>query len=283
MHADTALLVRSLGWLALSVVIFIPIERVWYLHKHKVLSQISLTNISWYFINSLITLPLLVLPSALIAQIVAHIEPGHWRGLVAGLPLGLRMVLALLVGEVGFYWGHRLSHRWQWLWRFHAVHHHAHELTFLVNTRMHPVDMVFTRMCGLLLLIVTGLVTPTSAAGNLSVAIALLAGSLWSYFVHANIRFKLRGLTWLLATPHFHHWHHAYGDDRGANFAAMVPVVDRLFGTYRLPEGWPEQYGSSTILPSGLLDQLAWPFWPRRVPKWDNARQRLSKDSADKP
>ena len=73
------------------------------------------------------------------------------------------MLAAVVVGEIGFYWGHRWSHETGWLWRFHAVHHSATHVNFLVNSRAHPVDIVFTRACGLVLPYATGL-TPLRGA-----------------------------------------------------------------------------------------------------------------------
>lgn len=55
------------------------------------------------------------------------------------------VILAIVVGEVGAYWGHRWSHEIPWLWRFHAIHHSAEEMDWLVNTRAHPLDMFFGR------------------------------------------------------------------------------------------------------------------------------------------
>jgi sterol desaturase/sphingolipid hydroxylase (fatty acid hydroxylase superfamily) len=54
-------------------------------------------------------------------------------------------------------------------------------------------------------------------------------------FIHANVRWRLRPVRRLIATPAFHHWHHSA--DREAvdkNFAVHTPVWDILFGTYYL-------------------------------------------------
>ena len=44
----------------------------------------------------------------------------------AGLPIWARLPLSLIVGEIGFYWGHRLRLETPLLWRFHAIHHWRH-------------------------------------------------------------------------------------------------------------------------------------------------------------
>ena len=69
--------------------------------------------------------------------------PADFYSIIAAIPLWLRATLALVVGELGYYWGRRLSHEIPFLWRFHAVHHSAREMDFLVSSRGHPVDLVF--------------------------------------------------------------------------------------------------------------------------------------------
>jgi sterol desaturase/sphingolipid hydroxylase (fatty acid hydroxylase superfamily) len=169
----------------------------------------------------------------------------------------------MAVGEIGFYWGHRWSHEWPWLWRFHAVHHSATHLNFLVNTRAHPIDMVFTRLCGVALLYATGLANVVGPHPTLAPALILFLGSTWSFFIHANLRWRLGPLEEVIATPAFHHWHHTFDDHKDHNYAAMLPVFDRLFGTFYLPKAWPADYGTATPMPDDLVGQLLEPFAPR--------------------
>ena len=176
------------------------------------------------------------------------------------------MILAMIVGEVGFYWGHRWSHEIPLLWRFHAVHHSAETIDFLVNTRAHPVDMVFTRLCGLTLLYATGLASPVGPHAGLVPAIVLFVGSAWSFFIHANVRWRLGPFEEVLSSPAFHHWHHTLEDHKDHNYASMLPIMDRVFGTFYLPREWPAAYGASTPMPRTLTGQLLEPFAPNLKP-----------------
>jgi len=252
----------TFAWLALAVAVFTPLEHLFSVHKAKFLYKGWATNLAWYFINSLVPIFLLGPPSALIAWAVHAVLPTSITDAAAGLPLWSRMVLALVVGEIGFYWGHRWSHQWSVLWRFHAVHHSAEHVHFLVNTRAHPVDMVFTRLCGLTLLYATGLASPVGPEAGLVPALVLLVGSLWSYFIHANVRWRLGPLEEVLSSPAFHHWHHTFEDHKDHNYSSMLPVMDRVFGTFYLPKHWPERYGTATPMPPDIVGQLLEPFAP---------------------
>jgi sterol desaturase/sphingolipid hydroxylase (fatty acid hydroxylase superfamily) len=171
----------------------------------------------------------------------------------------------MLVGEVAYYWAHRASHQIPLLWRFHAVHHSAEELDFLVNNRMHPIDMVWSRMIMLTPIFALGLANPLSYRDGLFATVVLATGSIWSYFIHSNIRWRLGPFEWLLTTPGFHHWHHTYGGKRrDCNYASMFPWLDRIFGTHYLPKEWPERYGIEEPMPHTLAGQFVQPFVPHR-------------------
>jgi hypothetical protein len=70
-----------------------------------------------------------------------------------------------------------------------------------------------------------------------------------------------------VATPAFHHWHHTNDgpDVINKNYAAMLPLVDRMFGTLYLPKNKrPESYGIDQPISPHLLGQLMDPFVVRR-------------------
>ena len=250
--------------LALMIVVLVPLEYFFAVRKAPVFYKGWTTNLGWYFLNGVIATILLGPPSLLIAWVIHAAVPASFSEAAQQLPLWLRMILALVVGEIGFYWGHRWCHELPLLWRFHAVHHSAEHLNFLVNTRAHPIDVVFTRLCGLPLLYATGLASTVGPHPALIPAFVLFTGSLWSFFIHANVRWRFGPFEELLASPAFHHWHHTYDDHKDRNYSAMVPAIDRLFGTFYLPAAWPERYGTATPMPDTLTAQMMEPFSPTR-------------------
>jgi sterol desaturase/sphingolipid hydroxylase (fatty acid hydroxylase superfamily) len=84
--------------------------------------------------------------------------------------------------------------------------------------------------------------------------------------IHSNTSIPFGPLAYLFATPHFHHWHHAADSEAiDKNYAANLPVLDMIFGTYIGNRGrWPERYGVvGKPLPTGFLAQHLYPFIAR--------------------
>lgn len=256
-------LVKLCIWLALLVAIFVPLEKLYSVRRQKVFRKQFVTDLGYYFLNGLLPKLLLILPISILAWGLHNLVPSGLYSSVASMPLWMRFIAAMIVGEVGAYWGHRWSHEIPVLWRFHAIHHSAEEIDWLVNTRAHPLDTVFARLCGLIPLYMLGLAQPTSNAVDLVPLVYALVGTVWSFFIHANVRWRFGRLEWLVSTPAFHHWHHtndgpAYTDK---NFAAIFPWVDKLFGTFYLPRNqWPMEYGIDAPMSPGLAGQLLHPF-----------------------
>ena len=257
-------------WLALLAALFVPLER-YFGTRHTARPNVDRWHdIAYYFISNLLPALLLSIPLALAATVLRHVTPAALPAAVAALPMPARLGLAFVVGEIGFYWGHRMTHRVPYLWRYHAVHHAAEPMSFLANTRNHPIDMVFTRLCGLLPLLVLGLAGPSATGSTMPVAL-LLIGTVWGFFIHANLRWRFGPLEWLVATPAFHHWHHSRNDHIDHNFASTLPVLDRLFGTHYLPSHWPAEVGLRAPLAPTLTAQLLDPVLPPKATRRVNA------------
>jgi sterol desaturase/sphingolipid hydroxylase (fatty acid hydroxylase superfamily) len=135
---------------------------------------------------------------------------------------------------------------------------------FLISARAHPIDNVFTRLCGLIPVYILGLATPLTPAGGMVSALLVLVLTMWGFLIHANVRWRLGPLEWVISTPAFHHWHHTLAEPRDRNFASMLPIMDWIFGTHYLPRNqWPSAYGINEKLPSSLRGQLLHPFSPQ--------------------
>lgn len=254
-------LVRLCIWLAILSAIFVPLERLFAVHPQKILRKGIAADLGYYYLNSLLPAVLMSAPLGFAAWAAHRLIPADVQATIAGAPFWARALAALLVGEIGVYWGHRWSHEIPWLWRFHAVHHSAEEVDFLVNTRAHPVDMVFGRLCGVIPIYVLGLGGPENAADNMLPVLITLTFTVWSFFIHANLRWRFGPLEWFVSTPHFHHWHHNLAAPAGRDHASILPFLDWCFGTFHLPKGeWPPAYGVKETMPGTLIGQLVQPL-----------------------
>ncbi len=257
-------------WLAVLAVVFLPLERLFALRPKKIFRKAIVTDLGYYFLNSLVPSFLLAFPLAAMAWGTRNLEPAGFLAMVAGLPTWVRLGAAMVVGEIGYYWGHRWSHEIPLLWRFHSVHHSAEELDFLVSTRAHPVDLVFTRLCEFTPMYALGLASPTKAGTAIPVAVTIV-GSMWGFFIHSNVKWRFGPLEWLISTPAFHHWHHTNDGPEviNKNYAPVLPWVDKMFGTLYLPKDKrPEHYGIDQAISPVLFGQLVEPFlfWRKGLP-----------------
>lgn len=252
----------GLDWALLNLLaysaVYIPLERAFARRPEQPLFRRGFgTDLTYFLVSSLFVqlMTLLTLrPAMVLFDDLRHPAVTTW---VAGLPFWAQVPAVLFVADLTQYWLHRAFHRVPWLWRFHAIHHSAEEMDWLAGSRLHLVDAVTTRAATYVPIYVLGFSEAAVFAYVLWVVIQATA-------IHANVSWKLRWLGPWLATPAFHHWHHA-AEVADKNFAVHLPWLDRLFGTYHLPEHWPAGYGlaGGATMPEGYLQQMVHPFRPR--------------------
>jgi sterol desaturase/sphingolipid hydroxylase (fatty acid hydroxylase superfamily) len=251
-----AMILQSLQGFFMLLIIFIPLEMAFALRSSPIPRKHIHQDLIYHFVNSL--LPQLILASIL-SVLVAIIKPVYALGIfswISSIPLLLRFALAVIIGDIGSYWGHRWSHEIPFLWNFHRIHHQAETIDWLVTSRAHPLDMVFIKLCGVALIYLSGLAHGSLGQGTGLMSTYLIVGGLWAYFVHANINWRFGRLEQWLASPAFHHWHHSNESHQSIdkNYAAIFPWVDRIFGTLHLPSRrWPASYGEHLTMETDSL------------------------------
>ncbi len=143
---------------------------------------------------------------------------------------------------------------WKWLWPIHAVHHSDEDVNGLTTFRVHVLEALLMQVSHVLLL--TWLGMPAEAQG-LGATLLLLH----NVYVHSKIDWTHGPFRLLVASPRFHLWHHA--DVRIAhdkNLANLMPLWDRLFGTYYDPGPCLEKTGSRDTQHADVVSLMASPF-----------------------
>ncbi|KZS65635.1 hypothetical protein LAUMK35_03657 [Mycobacterium pseudokansasii] len=252
-----ALSVRSgiIFGLAILAIIFIPLERLFALHPRRVLRRGWRTDVVHYLVNGTALRLGLLVSVVVIGGVLRVFVPGPVRYSVSASPGWVQLVAGLATAMVGGYAGHRAAHEVPLLWRFHRVHHSIREMDWLAANHLHPLDETFIRSVAVLPLYALGF-------GRVSLGAFLVLITLQAVFIHANVRVNFGPLRWVIATPQYHHWHHAREPQAyNSNYAGELPALDALFGTLYLPaDRWPAQYGVDDSEPAGYLRQLAWPL-----------------------
>lgn len=251
----------GLDWLLLDLfvmaIIFIPIEMVFPKRPNQTQFHSEWRTDLTYFVVS----HLLVQFFGVITQQPAKLFFG-WMGLegfqdfIQSLPFLVELFIAFFVADLFQYWTHRFFHSHIYLWRFHSIHHSTENMDWLAGSRTHFVDIFVTRSMAFIPLYIFGFSTLTFNTYVIFMAIHVV-------LIHSNTRIEFGFLKYIFATPQYHHWHHCIESEHyGNNFATIFPFIDRIFGTYYLPEKvWPSGTGvTEADFPKGYLKQAMYPF-----------------------
>lgn len=161
----------------------------------------------------------------------AHWAESRGVGLLnhATVPSAAGFLGGLLALDLWSYWQHRLYHRFPLLWRFHRMHHSDPEMDVSTALRFHPGELLLSAALRLALIPPLGL----SLAAVVAYSALVVATT---QFHHANIRLGRaadRALRWWIVSPQMHQVHHSRRrEETNSNYATVLSVWDRLFGSY---------------------------------------------------
>ncbi|UVO52829.1 sterol desaturase family protein [Sphingomonas sp. SUN039] len=139
----------------------------------------------------------------------------------------LLAIPVLLALDFPLYVTHVAMHRVPFLWRFHAVHHAATEMTIANGSRVALAEYFFGELAILLFMtLIFGAVRPEIILPILIVRNAI------DMLQHSDLPWHFGPGGYVVASPGFHRMHHSSRpEDRNANYANIFAIWDHLFGT----------------------------------------------------
>lgn len=153
---------------------------------------------------------------------------------MGGQALWIQLLVFFVVTDFIQWFTHVMLHKYEFLWRFHKVHHSVEEMGFAAHLRYHWMENIFyTPMKYIVVMLFFGF-EPASAFIVYYISIAI------GHLNHANIKLTYGPLKYIFNNPVMHLWHHSYAlpKDRkkGVNFGISLSVWDYIFGTNYVPE-----------------------------------------------
>jgi sterol desaturase/sphingolipid hydroxylase (fatty acid hydroxylase superfamily) len=173
----------------------------------------------------------------------------------------LQLLVFFVVLDFVQWFTHTLMHRFEFLWRFHKVHHSVKEMGFSAHLRYHWMENVLYKPLKVLALMLLGGFEPEQAYIIHFFAIAI------GHLNHANLKLDYGPFRYVFNNPIMHLYHHAYAlperFKKGVNFAISLSVWDYLFKTSYVPEADKNimlGYEDDHKMPSSFWGQIRYGF-----------------------
>jgi len=177
------------------------------------------------------------------------------------LPVGIQLLLFFVLLDFVQWITHVALHRFEWLWRFHQLHHSVKEMGFAAHFRYHWMENVLYKPLKTIAIMLLGGFEPEQAY------IVHFAAITIGHLNHANLGFTYGPLKYLLNNPVMHLYHHAKAlpEDHpyGVNFGISLSVWDYVFNAAFVPKKDPDLelgYEGDENMPSGFLRQQSYGF-----------------------
>lgn len=251
----------GLDWFILaliaSAVVFIPLEKAYARRRdQKILRPKWRTDLTYFFVSHMLVQLVLIAAMSAATLLTGWTLYEPLQANIQSLVWPVQLLLAVVFADLAQYAVHRAYHSVFWLWRFHSIHHSSESMDWLAASRIHLVETMLTRSAVLVPLLLFGF-----SAQALNAYIILIG--VQAVVSHANLRIDGGWLRYVVVLPRYHHWHHSADPEfADKNFAIHLPVIDMIFGTFKLPpKRWPQEYGVfGEGPPEDFVGQQLYPF-----------------------
>jgi sterol desaturase/sphingolipid hydroxylase (fatty acid hydroxylase superfamily) len=199
----------------------------------------------------------LFLDLGMTAKSLALIDLSEW-------PKWSQLLVFFIVIDFVQWFTHVLLHRYEFLWRFHKVHHSVKEMGFAAHLRYHWMENILYKPLKVFGVMILGGFEPEQA--YIVHFIAILIGHL----NHANIRITWGPFKYIFNNSVMHLYHHIKalpeGRNKGINYGISLSLWDYIFRTNYVPEdsgtielGFPDEES----FPKGFFGQLIYGFFKK--------------------
>ncbi|MEP7063576.1 MAG: sterol desaturase family protein [Betaproteobacteria bacterium] len=159
-------------------------------------------------------------------------------------PGWLLFLVGFLALDLADYVYHRLSHQSRWLWLLHSVHHSDPRVDVSTNLRAHPLHILLNALTKPIVLAAIGIpLWVWMLRELLSLPVTQLQ--------HSSLRLPPpleRALRPFILTPGLHRIHHSPDPvETNSNFGGVLPLWDKLFGTFRDAGAVDARYGLDAL------------------------------------
>ena len=229
--------VLSAGWAELAAPLLVGLvvvtgicERIWPAEPRPVLARGHVQDACFLALHAIVVIPLMTLLSVGAATLIGGHAPWIELRPAQNWPGWLLVPLTIVAMDAANWLAHYADHRFDALWRFHALHHSQEELSVLTSFRAHPL----MHTTGFLLASIPVVVLmPARAIDPVLITAYVCVGTLQ----HANLRWTFGPLGRVLVSPAYHRLHHAT-DIQDANLGVVLTIWDVLAagrGSPRVP------------------------------------------------
>ena len=179
---------------------------------------------------------------------------------ISQFPMWSQLLIFFIILDFVQWFTHVLLHRYNFLWRFHKVHHSVKEMGFAAHLRYHWMENILYKPLKVFAVMLLGGFEPEQAFIVHFVAIAI------GHLNHSNIKLTYGPLKYVFNNPVMHLYHHAYalpeGSD-GVNYGISLSLWDYIFKTNYIPEDSGKitlGYENDDTMPKGFFGQLFYGF-----------------------